>query len=282
MLWNAANGHVTIGSTAMNYVSFGCGEKILVVLPGLSDGLTTVKGKALLLAMPYRRYFERYTIYIFSRKNEMPQGYSIFDMADDQAKALKTLGLKKVSILGVSQGGMIAQYLAINHADLVEKLVIAVSAPRANATIQECIGQWIDYANQGNHKRLMIDTAEKSYSEKYLKKYRKLYPLLGKLGKPANYSRFLINANAALCFDAVNDLKKIVCPTLIVGGEADKIVGIDASYALKSLILNSELYVYDGLGHAAYEEADDFYDRVFKFLDAEQCLPFQTEYGKII
>lgn len=270
MLWNAVSGQVTIGSTAMNYASFGHGEKILVVLPGLSDGLTTVKGKALLLAAPYKRYFERYTIYIFSRKNEMPPGYSIPDMADDQAKALKTLGLKKISILGVSQGGMIAQSLAINHADLVEKLIIAVSAPRVNAAIQECIGHWVDYANQGNHKRLMIDTAEKSYSEKYLKKYRKLYPLLGKLGKPANYSRFLINANAILCFDALNDLKKIICPTLIVGGSDDKIVGIDASYALKNRILNSELYVYDGLGHAAYEEADDFYERVFRFLDMAQ------------
>ena len=46
------NGCVAIGETDMYYVSFGHGDKNLVVLPGLSDGLSTVKGKALLLKAP--------------------------------------------------------------------------------------------------------------------------------------------------------------------------------------------------------------------------------------
>ena len=46
------NGIVHIGDTDMYYAAFGEGEKTLIVLPGLSDGLTTVKGKALLLAAP--------------------------------------------------------------------------------------------------------------------------------------------------------------------------------------------------------------------------------------
>lgn len=270
MLWNAVNGQTVVGGTTMNYVSFGHGKKFLVVLPGLLDGLTTVKGKALLLAPPYRRYFDRYTVYVFSRKDEMPQDYSISEMADDQAKAMETLDIKKFSVLGVSQGGMIAQCLAVNHADMVEKLVIVVSTPRANALVRESVSHWINCAVRGDHKDLMVDTAEVSYSEKYLKKYRKLFPLLSKIGKPASYDRFLVNANAILNFDASNDLGKVVCPTFIIGGGADKIVGIDASYELKNLIKNSELYVYDGLGHGAYEEAKDFYERIFRFLDASQ------------
>ena len=30
-------------------------------------------------------------------------------------------------------------------------------------------------------------------------------------------------------------------------------------------IYNSELYVYEGLGHGAFEEAKDFYERIFAF-----------------
>lgn len=37
------NGSVTDGDTEMYYVAFGDGKRNLVVLPGLSDGLTTVK-----------------------------------------------------------------------------------------------------------------------------------------------------------------------------------------------------------------------------------------------
>ena len=116
------NGSVILGNTEMSYVSFGEGEKNLVVLPGLSDGLTTVKGKAWLLSLPYRKYFRDYTVYLFSRKNDMPEGYSIEDMADDQASAIKSLGIGQACVLGVSQGGMIAQKLAIRHPALVEKL----------------------------------------------------------------------------------------------------------------------------------------------------------------
>lgn len=266
MLWNAKNGCVKIGDTDMNYVSFGHGSKAFIVLPGLSDGLLTVKGKAMLLAKPYIKFFEKYTVYMFSRKNKMPDGYSIRDMASDQAKALKELGITRASVMGVSQGGMIAQFLAIDYPELIEKLIITVSAPRVNETIHSAVSSWIKMAQEGKHRSLMIDTAEKGYSEKYLKKYRRFYPVIGMIGKPRNYDRFFMNAKAILEFNAYDELNKIVCPTYIIGGDDDKTVGVNASYEMKEKIEHSEMYIYKGLGHAAYEEAKDFYSRVYNFL----------------
>lgn len=266
MLWNAKNGCVNIGDADMNYVSFGHGSKAFIVLPGLSDGLVTVKGKVLLLAKPYVRFFKDYTVYMFSRKNKMPEGYSIREMASDQAKALRELGITRASVMGVSQGGMIAQFLAIDHPELVEKLIIAVSAPRVNEMIHSAVSAWIEMAQKGDHRSLMIDTAEKGYSEKYLKKFRKFYPVIGMIGKPLDYNRFFINANAILAFNAYEELNKIVCPTYIIGGDEDKTVGVRASYELSEKIERSEIYIYKGLGHAAYEEAKDFYSRVYDYL----------------
>ena len=177
-------------------------------------------------------------------------------MAADQAEALHILGLDRIGVLGVSEGGMIAQYLAIDHPELVEKLVLAVTAPRANDVVLSCVPGWMDMAERGDHKALMIDTAEKSYSPAYLKKYRKLYPVLGHVGRPKSYDRFLTNAQAILGFDARAELKKIPCPTLIIGGTEDHIVGVEASRELAEAILNSQLYLYPGLGHAAYEELE--------------------------
>lgn len=264
---NAKNGSVLIDHTEMHYVSFGSGEKVLILLPGLSDGLTTVKGKALLLAMPYRLFFEEYTVYLFSRKVDLPDAYSIREMADDQAEAMRKLGITKASVLGGSQGGMIAQSLAADHAELLEKLVIAVSAPRVNERIRACVSGWIELAERGEYKKLLIDTAEKSYSPEYLLKYRKLYPFLGLMGRPSDFRRFLTNSHAILRFDVFHDLKRVTCPTLIVGGEQDQIVGVQASYEMHEQIASSILHVYSGLGHAAYEEAKDFNQRVYDFLE---------------
>lgn len=267
MLWNAKNGSVPIDSTEMSYVSFGHGEKNLIVLPGLSDGLMTVRGKARLLATPYSRFLEKYTVYMFSRKDSMPEGYTIRDMAEDQAKALKTLGITGTSVLGVSEGGMVSQYLAILHPEMMDKLILAVTAPWGNEIIEARLKKWISFAEAGDHKALMIDTAENSYSPAYLKKYRLVYPFIGVVGRPKDYNRFLINARAILGFDTSDELSTIHCPTLIIAGEEDRIVGVQASYALHDRISGSELYVYPGLGHAAYEEAKDFYQRILSFLE---------------
>ena len=267
MFWNAKDGSVLLDDNEMWYASFGYGEKALVILPGLSDGLATVKGKALMLAKPYECFFKNYPVYMFSRKEGMHEGYTIFDMAEDQARAIQMLGLENIAVLGVSEGGMIALALAARHPELVSKLVVAVSAPRINPTIEKNVTKWIGLAEKGDHKQLMVDTSEQSYSPKYLAKYRKMYPILGFVGKPKTYDRFLVNAKAIMGFDVTAELETIVCPTLIIGGEEDKIVGVEASREMYEKIPNSELFLYPGLGHAAYEEAKDFNQRVFSFIE---------------
>ena len=41
---------------SMDYVTFGKGKKPLVIIPGLGDGLATVKGMAQMLALAYRDF----------------------------------------------------------------------------------------------------------------------------------------------------------------------------------------------------------------------------------
>lgn len=55
----------------------------------------------------YRTYAKYFKVYLFSRKNMIPKDYTIADMADDQAKVLKTLGISDACVMGVSQGGKI-------------------------------------------------------------------------------------------------------------------------------------------------------------------------------
>lgn len=268
MLYQAKNGRLTLGGTEMDYVSFGSSEEILVMLPGLGDGLTTVRGMALPLALSYREYARDYKVYIFSRKNALPEDYTTREMAADQAAAMEKLGISRANVLGISQGGMIAQYLAIDHPKLVKKLVLAVTPARPNPVLQEAVRGWLSMAEQGDHKALMIDTAERSYSPGYLRKYRLAYPLLGHLGKPRDYRRFLIQGRACLGHEAYPELGKIQCPTLVIGGGQDKTVGPDAAPDLAAAIQGSHLFIYDDLGHASYEEAKDFNKRVMDFLKA--------------
>ena len=261
------NGCVKVGNTDMYYVAFGEGKKNLVVLPGLSDGLWTVKGKAFLLGGSYKKFFRDYTVYMFSRKNDIPEGYSIKEMADDQASAMKNLGIDKAIVMGVSQGGMISQYLAANHSELVEKLILVVTAPYANETVKTVVSKWIEMTKTSTHTELMLDTAEKVYTKEFNEKNKKYLPTLARFTKPKNYDRFCKNAYAILEFDARSELSKIKCPTYILSGNCDNSVGNDAPYELKEGISDSELMIFDGLGHGLFEEDKDFYNKVFEICE---------------
>ena len=270
MFWNAKNECVAIDDTDMDYVTFGNGNDILIMIPGLGDGLTTVKGMAVAMALPYRIYAKNYKIYIFSRKNQLEKyqnkDYSTRDMAADLATVIKKIGIAKAKILGISQGGMIAQYLAIDYPELVDKLVLAVTLSKPNEMVHNVITSWIRFAENDDYKSLIIDTAEKSYSENYLKKYRPLYPILCRIGKPKDFTRFIVQALSCVWHDAYAELGHIACPTLVIGGDQDRIVGVHSSIEIADKIQGSKLHLYKGLGHAAYEEAKDFNERVMDFL----------------
>ena len=262
---NAKNGclHLRIGD--MDYIRFGRGRKNLVMIPGVGDGLKTVKGMALPFAFLYRSMARDFTVYVFSRRQHLAPHASTREMADDLNAAMDALGISKANVLGVSQGGMIAQWLAIDHPDKVGKLVLAVTLARQNATVRDVIARWRGMAMRGDYRGIMVDTAERSYSEERIRRERITYHLLGSIGKPKSFERFLVQAESCVTHDAYESLPRIACPTLVIGGTEDKIVTGRASGEIAERIAGCQLYMYEGLGHGLYEEAPDFIQRVMDF-----------------
>ena len=267
MFLGARNGTVKIGNTEMEYISFGHGNENLIMLPGLGDGLRTVKGAAAVMAVMYRKYGRNYKVYMFSRKNKLEENYSIRDMAKDQREAMEKLGIAKAHILGVSQGGMIAQCFAADYPDAADKLILAVTLSRQNETAEQVISSWTEMAERNDYRSLFIDTIEKSYTEKYKKKYRMLFPILAGIGRPKSFARFIIQANAILSYNAYEDIGRITCRTLVIGAGKDEIVGAAASGEIADKIEGSKLIIYEGFGHGVYyEESKDFSRQVLDFL----------------
>ena len=123
------NYEIHIKDDCYDAVSFGSGKKDLVMIPGLGDGITTVKGKALLGSVLYHRYGKKYRVTMISRKKTLEIDSTTETMAKDQYYAMQALGIQKAHVIGVSMGGMIAQHLAADHPDMVDKLILVVTAP---------------------------------------------------------------------------------------------------------------------------------------------------------
>ena len=262
MIYGAKELKIEVHNMSFDYITFGKGSKPLIMLQGLNT--RGIKGASLPLAYMYRIFAKDYKVYLFDRRPVVQEGITVRDMASDIAIAMDILGITNADVFGVSQGGMIAQYLAIDRPDLVRKLVLAVTLSKHNDTVKQVINNWIEMAELGAMKALVADMAEKMYSDTYVKRYRPFMPLLTILQKPKDVGRFVILAKACLTCDAYEVLDKIKCPVLVLGGRQDKVVTGSASEEIAAK-LGCKIHMYDGLGHAAYEEARDFNQIVFEF-----------------
>jgi len=262
MLYKAKNHVLDMGDTYMDYVTFGNGTEPMVIIPGLS--LQGVKGSAIPMAHMFRQFSKDYKVYIFDKKARLPEPCSIGGLTEDLAEAMMRLGIQDACVLGVSQGGMMGLQLAADYPELVKKLVPAVTLSRPNDTVKNAIGAWTAMAREKQLKILVEDVLEKMYSEEYLKKYRMLIPALSKTIASVDLNRFINLAESCTVFNIHNDLDRIKCPVLVIGAAQDKIATGKASEDLADR-LGCELYMYENLGHAAYEEAKDFNQRVYNF-----------------
>ena len=262
------NGTVRLKDDTMHFVRFGSGPSTLVMLPGLGDGLTTVKGTALPMALLYRAYAKTHTVYMFSRRNHLPEGYTTQEMAFDLKHAMDVLGIQKADLVGVSMGGMIAQHFAACYPDRIGRLVLAVTCAQPNPTLEESVREWMMIAARGDHAALMDSNMRRMYSDAYCRKNSWLIPIMGRLTKPRSYDRFLIQANACLTHNASPQLACITAPTLIIGGGQDRALGTQASREIAASIPGARLKIYSEWGHGLYDEAKDFHQVVLDFLKA--------------
>ena len=262
---NAKNENIKINGHDFDYISFGSGRDVLIMLPGVGDGFKTAKGVAVPFAYMYRMFADSFKVYVFSRRNDLPDGFTTADMADDLSDIMEALDLGAAHVFGVSQGGMIAQQLAIRYPEKVKSLVLAVTAARPTAIMHEALESWLAMADHDDYRSIMLDTAERSYTGAYLQRGKRMNKLLA-LAKPKSYDRFRILCGSCLNHDVYEDLPKIKCPVYIIGASLDKVLGPEASVEMHEAIPGSELYMYEGHSHGVYEQAKDFNERVLRWL----------------
>ena len=266
MLYKAKNGRIPFPGTDMDYIRFGTGKKALILLPGLGDGLRTMKGMAMPIALMYRAFAKEYTVFVFSRKNRMPRGYTTRDMARDQRRAMEALGISRADVVGISMGGMIAQHLAADAPEMVRRLVLVATCPCPNALLTESVTEWMECAQRDDHKGLMESNVRRIYTQDYVDRRKWALPIAGQVSKPRSYERFYIQAQACVSHDSLARLSMISSPTLVIGGEKDRALGSEGSYRIAEGIPGARLWMYPQYGHGLYEEAKDFPWRVLNFL----------------
>ena len=266
---HAKNGTLRLKDCCMDYIRFGSGTETLILLPGLGDSLRSIKGAALPMALLYRLFSKRYTVYSFSRKYPLQEGCTTRELAADQIEAMDMLGIRTAHLVGVSMGGMISQQLAIHYPERIERLVLVVTCAKPNPLLLESVDEWMGCALRNDHTALMDTNLRRIYTDAYYRRNKWLVPILGALTKPKSYDRFLTQAQACKVHDTCAQLAQIQSETLVIGGEKDIALGGEPSRKMAAAIPKAKLKMYPNGAHGLYDEEKDFKQVILDFLQSD-------------
>ncbi len=260
---------VRTGTFTMDYFRFGRGSRTLVILPGLS--VQSVMPAADAVAEAYRALEDDFTIYLFDRRANLPPVYTVHDMARDTAAAFRTLGLERVCLFGASQGGMIALVIALEYPELVDKLVLGSSSAHVREEQFRVLESWIDLAAKKDRAGLYLAFGREIYPPAVFEQCRESLLAAAETVTDEDLARFIILAEGTRGFNVVPELDRIRCPVLALGVYEDRVLDSDATMEIAEKLdarPDFRLYMYIGYGHAAFDTAPDYRERILRFLNS--------------
>ncbi len=252
---------------SMDFFRFGRGARTLVILPGLS--VKRVTDSADTVAQQYVSMTEEFTIYVFERRNDLPEIYTVRDMARDTAEAIRALGLRDICLFGASQGGMMAMVIAADNPDLVSRLALGSTSSYLEEERCVALDHWLTLARERRSEELFRSFGDLIYTPEMFHLIEPIFIKAAESVTDDDLDRFVIIGGGAKGFDARDDLDKISCPVLVLGANDDKVLGVEASLFIAEKLSGKpgfSMHIYeDGYGHAAYDTAPDYRKRLMNF-----------------
>jgi pimeloyl-ACP methyl ester carboxylesterase len=184
--------------------------------------------------------------------------YGLDDLADDAASVLDALGWRAAHVAGISQGGMIAQKLAVRHPDRVLTLISISSSP-SPAIGRLGVGAILQAAAASRRPIRSAEDCARHFID--------LQPVVGSPAYPADLDRvrelgrqtYLRGHDQAgverqsAAFQASGDrraeLASLTVPTLVIHGEADRLIRPEGGRATAAAIPGARLVTLPGMGH---------------------------------
>ena len=201
---------------------------------------------------------------------------TIADIAADAVLFAAAVGLDRFDLLGHSMGGQVAQWVAFTRPDLVRKLILVGTGPRAGVLTDPADGASGMFAagpNTNDELWLPIFFSPSDRSQAAGRAY--VDRIRGRKDRDTPFS-----PEAAATYSAAriewgqrgdgrqDYLGQIQAPTLVVNGSRDIVIPTINSLTLQQKLPNAKLVLYPDSGHAAhFQYPDDFVHEVVHFLD---------------
>jgi 3-oxoadipate enol-lactonase len=210
------------------------------ILPGLSSNRRTIR-------------FDNRGV---GRSNVPPTPWSITDMADDAVAVMDAAGVDRVNVFGVSMGGLIAQELALDHPDRVERLVLGGTHPggRDAVRMDPAAAMMLMDRTPGTAREAAVASVPFLYAEDTNRDDIDV-DIDVRVRYPMRASAYFGQLDAMRRHEGTLDrLPKLTAPTLVIHGREDRLVKPRNAEIIAAAIPGARLTLIDGAGHVFWTD----------------------------
>lgn len=246
-------------SNGISYDAIGTGPRSVVFLPG-GPGMVPMAWKRIARTLLEPLAAGGCTVWRLTRRRDMPAGHSLADMADDVATVIdEAFGGRVDAVVGLSMGGMIAQFLAARHPDAMGRVVLLSAAATPTAATFASTRREGEAWGHGRYTEAGAAMFEDVLPGDRLGVVRRLLgvPMGRMLAKSASRpDDVLVETAAVMDVDTRPVLPRITAPVLLIFGDKDTSFAPDIVEETARLIPACTLVRYSERGHggAAWDE----------------------------
>ncbi len=205
-------------------------------------------------------------------RSDAPDGpYTIPQMAADLEAVLADAGIDRAHVVGASMGGMIAQRYAVEYdrAAGLGLLCTTHGGPDAVPVPEETRAEMFAEPEDADERERIKRRMRPSVSDSLYEDRPALVEWIvdRRLEQNADDAAREAQAAGVMAFDASDELEELELPTLVLHGDADRVVPVENARLLDEGLPESRLELLEGGHHLFFvEEAEWVNDRLAAFL----------------
>lgn len=206
-----------------------------------------------------------------ARTKDVITPYSIQKMAKNIVGLMDAAGVEKANLFGLSMGGMIAQELALNFPERIQRLILCVTHCGKSHSIppSDKVNQLFAAMIKEGTNEAKAAAASVMFAPETLKNQPETAAEYAKVSMkhPASTNILIKQSQAIQEFDTWERLSEIKAPTLILGADKDVLIPMGNLNIIADRIPNTKLLFIKGGGHQVLvEQADACNAAIIDFL----------------
>ena len=251
------------------YLAMGSGPPLLFVGGLAPQAGVEAAGTEWMNASMLKPFAQRRRVLFVNRRKGLPRGMTMAELAQEHADAIRSLGAGPIEVVGISTGGSIAQQLAADHPDVVDRLLLLCAACRLGPEGRDLQRRVAARIRGGAQRQalavMMAGLAPPGRGRLAVGTAAWLAgPRLIAGGDDLADMATTIEAEDA--FDLAACRSPIRAPTVILAGSEDRFYSPDLFAETARLIARSRLRVFDGRGHVTVARHPEWSHEIERFV----------------